>query len=269
MLTLRNLSLALPDRAAATMFGKVPLRNILSDIDLDVAPGECVGLVGESGSGKTTLGRAILRLYQPTTGTMHFNGQDIAQLDESELRPLRQKMQMIFQDPLSSLNPRKRIEQIIAQPLLTAGRVSSDQVPAAVRALLQRVHLPTDFAQRYPHQLSGGQRQRVGIARAIALNPAFIVADEILSGLDVSTQAHILMLLRELRASLGMAMVFITHDLSVVRVLCDRVVVMRHGRIVESGPTEQLFSAPSHAYTRELLDAIPLPDVDRAWLDAA
>jgi len=269
MLTIRNLSLALPDRAAAKMFGTPPLRTILSDINLTVAPGECVGLVGESGSGKTTLGRAILRLYRPTAGSIDFAGQDLVQLDESALRPLREKMQMIFQDPLSSLNPRKRIEQIIAQPLLTAGRVQSDQVPAAVRALLQRVHLPVDFAQRYPHQLSGGQRQRVGIARAIALNPAFIVADEILSGLDVSTQAHILMLLRELRTSLGMAMVFITHDLSVVRVLCDRVVVMRHGSIVESGPTEQLFSMPSHDYTRELLDAIPLPDVDRAWLDAA
>ena len=175
-------------------------------------------------------------------------------------------MQMIFQDPMSSLNPRHRIGEIVAQPLRVAGREAGE---ATVSALLERVQLPADFAVRYPHELSGGQRQRVGIARAIALQPALIVADEIVSGLDVSTQAHILLLLRELKRELGLALLFVTHDLSVVRVLCDRVVVLREGRVVETAPVAQLFARPENAYSRALLDAIPLPDVDPHWLDRA
>ena len=294
LLSARGLSLALPDFAAKPAFGRAPLRAILHDIDLDVERGQCVGLVGESGSGKTTLGRTLIRLHDPTGGRIEFDGQDITGLPEAGLRPLRARMQMIFQDPLSSLNPRRRIGEIVTQPLLAFGRLGEEAGEATVAStatgtsegngaaqgvrrneprrraaaeLLELVSLPADFADRYPHQLSGGQRQRVGIARAMALRPDLVVADEIVSGLDVSTQARILLLLRELRARLGMAMIFVSHDLSVVRVLCDHVLVMREGRVVEAGRTEGLFMRPAHAYTRALLDAIPLPEVDPHWLD--
>ena len=264
LLTLERVSLALPDLAAKPPFGRAPLRAILHHIDLTVAAGECVALVGESGSGKSTLARTVLRLHEPQAGRIVFDGQDTTHAAEAQLASMRQRLQMIFQDPMSSLNPRRRIGQIVAQPLQVAGREAG---PATVAALLERVQLPANFSQRYPHELSGGQRQRVGIARAIALNPALIVADEIVSGLDVSTQAHILLLLRELRRELGLAMLFVTHDLSVVRVLCDRVVVLREGRVLETAPVATLFARPQNAYTRALLDAIPLPDVDPHWLD--
>jgi peptide/nickel transport system ATP-binding protein len=264
------MSLALPDLAQRPMFGKAPLRTILHDIDLAVEAGECVGLVGESGSGKTTLARTMLRLHEPQHGEIAFDGREITHLDEIALRHLRQRLQMIFQDPLSALNPRRRVGDIVVQPLLAFGRLGASP-SAAARArrageLLEQVSLPIEFAARFPHELSGGQRQRVGIARAIALQPDLIVADEIVSGLDVSTQARILLLLRELRRRLGMSMVFVTHDLSVVRVLCDRVAVMREGRIVEQGRTQDVFERPTHPYTQALLDAIPLPVIDAAWL---
>jgi peptide/nickel transport system ATP-binding protein len=270
LLDIRGLHLALPDAARRPLFGRAPLRPILHGIDLQVAAGECVALVGESGSGKTTLARTALRLYEPQQGDIVFAGRETTHMSELELRPLRARMQMIFQDPLSSLNPRRRIGDILVQPLLSYGRLG----PAPTRAqladkaheLLTLVSLPPDFATRYPHQLSGGQRQRVGIGRALALQPDLVVADEIVSGLDVSTQARILLLLRALRSRLGMGMIFVTHDLSVVRVLCDRVVVMREGRIVEQGATEAVFADPRHPYTQALLDAIPLPDIDDAWL---
>ena len=268
LISIRNLSLALPDRAAKPLFGPTPRREILHDINLDIQGGERLGIVGESGSGKTSLGRALLRLYEPTNGTIHFAGQDITHLRERELRPLRARMQMAFQDPQSSLNPRHRIEDILAQPLLAFGRVKNrEEGRMQSLALLNRVGLPSNFANRYPHELSGGQRQRVGIARAIALKPQFIVADEIVSGLDVSTKAQILTLLRELKPENDQALMFIGHDLSVVRVLCDRVAVMRQGEIVEIGPCEQVFGDPQHAYTKELLQAIPLPDVDANWVN--
>ena len=270
LLDIRGLHLALPDRSRRPMFGKAPLRPILQDIDLQVAPGECVALVGESGSGKTTLARTAMRLYAPQEGDIVFAGREITRMDELALRPLRARMQMIFQDPLSALNPRRRVGEIVVQPLLTYGRLGPspdrDEVAARARALLAQVSLQPEFAMRYPHELSGGQRQRVGIARAIALQPDLIVADEIVSGLDVSTQARILLLLRQLRRELGMGMIFVTHDLSVVRVLCDRVVVMRGGRVVEQGATEAVFGNPQHDYTRALLEAIPLPDMDDGWL---
>jgi peptide/nickel transport system ATP-binding protein len=270
LLDVRGLSLSLPDRSSRRAFGKPPLRQILRDIDLQVAPGECVALVGESGSGKTTLARTVLRLYEPQQGDIVFAGRETTHMSELELRPLRARMQMIFQDPLSALNPRRRVGEIVVQPLLCLGRLGAAPTAAALkekaRALLQQVSLPPEFATRFPHELSGGQRQRVGIARAIALEPDLIVADEIVSGLDVSTQARILLLMRELRTRLGMGMIFVTHDLSVVRVLCDRVVVMREGRIVEEGPTADVFANPQHPYTQALLEAIPLPEIDASWL---
>ena len=267
LISIRGLSLALPDGTAKPLFARAPMREILRNINLDIEGGQCLGVVGESGSGKTTLGRTLLRLYEPTSGTIHFEGRDITHLSKRELRPLRAQMQMAFQDPQSSLNPRHRIEDILAQPLLAFGRVKNRVAGRdEAAALLQRVGLPGNFAHRYPHELSGGQRQRVGIARAIALKPKFIVADEIVSGLDVSTKAQILALLRELKPENDQALMFIGHDLSVIRVLCDRVVVMRNGEIVEQGMCEQVFSSPQHSYTKELLEAIPLPDVDADWV---
>lgn len=270
LLDIHGLGLALPERAQRPLLGATPMRSILQDISISVARGECLGLVGESGSGKTTLARTVLRLYQPQQGSIVFGGQDITRLDEARLRPLRARMQMIFQDPLSALNPRRRVGEIVVQPLLSYGRApgGADQLRRRAAELLAQVSLPAEFARRFPHELSGGQRQRVGIARAIALEPDLIVADEIVSGLDVSTQARILLLLRELRARLGMGMIFVTHDLSVVRVLCDRVAVMREGRIVEQGATDAVFARPQHAYTRALLEAIPLPEIDDGWLSA-
>ena len=271
LLRVRGLSVALPDFSAPRGWiglSRTPLRTILHDVDLDVSRGECLGLVGESGSGKTTLGRTLLRLVEPTAGRIELDGRDIAHDTETTLRPVRARMQMIFQDPLSSLNPRRTVGDAVVQPLRAYGRLGTRaEARQAAATLLEQVALPAAFAARYPHELSGGQRQRVGIARAIALGPDLVVADEIVSGLDVSTQATILLLLRELRARLGLAIVFITHDLSVVRVLCDRIAVMRDGRIVEQGATAAVFAAPQDAYTRELLDAVPLPDVEPAWLD--
>ncbi|HEX7439302.1 MAG TPA: ATP-binding cassette domain-containing protein [Caldimonas sp.] len=270
LLQVQRLSLALPELALRPLFGRTALRPILHDIDLTVDAGTCVALVGESGSGKTTLARTVLRLHEPQRGDIVFAGREVTHMSEPELRPLRARMQMIFQDPLSALNPRRRIGEIVIQPLLSYGRLGPAPSAAVRRAraheLLEQVSLPPGMAARYPHELSGGQRQRVGIARAIALQPDLIVADEIVSGLDVSTQARILVLLRALRERFGMSMIFVTHDLSVVRVLCDRVAVMQEGRIVEEGTTQDVFERPQHAYTRTLLEAVPLPEIDDTWL---
>ena len=264
LLEARGLGLSLPDRSGSGLFRR-RLRPILRDIDLVIEPGESVGIVGESGSGKTSLGRTLLRLHEPTAGTLRFGGLDITHLREDRLRPLRADVQIVFQDPLSSLNPRHRVEDILAQPLLAYGRVASRaEGRAQARALLERVHLPAAFGERYPHELSGGQRQRVGIARAIALQPKLVVADEIVAGLDVSTQAQILALLRELKRD--DALVFISHDLSVVRALCDRVIVLRDGAIVEQGSCAEIFDRPRQPYTRALLDAIPLPEPEPGWV---
>lgn len=268
MLEVRNLRIALPDRSRKPVFGAAPLLEILKGIDLSVAPGETIGLVGESGSGKSTLARALLRLYRPSAGRIVFEGQDITDLPESALRPLRARMQIVFQDSQSALNPRLTIGTALAEPFLSYGRAKDSREALRLAAgLLEHVGLAPAMSARYPHQLSGGQRQRVGIARAIALNPALVVADEIVSGLDVSVQAQILELLRALRSETGMALVLISHDLSVVRALCDKVVVMQHGVIVESGLSAEVFAAPQHPYTRKLLRAIPLPEVDPAWID--
>ena len=268
MLEVRNLRIARPDRSRKPVFGPAPLLEILKGIDLSVAPGETIGLVGESGSGKSTLARALLRLYRPSAGRIVFEGQDITDLPESALRPLRARMQIVFQDSQSALNPRLTVGTALAEPFLSYGRAKDSREALRLAAgLLEHVGLAPGMAARYPHQLSGGQRQRVGIARAIALNPALVVADEIVSGLDVSVQAQILQLLQALRSETGMALVLISHDLSVVRALCEKVVVMQHGVIVESGLSAEVFAAPQHPYTRKLLRAIPLPEVDPAWID--
>jgi peptide/nickel transport system ATP-binding protein len=266
LLRTANLRFGYPQRGG--LFRKSSARDVIKGVDLAVPRGSVLGLVGESGSGKTTLGRLLVRLLKPTSGSIQFGGAEISDLDDAALRPLRARIQMIFQDPQSSLNPRLRLGTTLTRPLRAYGRLRGkrDQRERAVQ-LLNLVGLRAEFADRYPNELSGGQRQRAGIARALALEPDFIVADEIVSGLDVSTQAHILLLLKELRARLGLTMVFISHDLSLVRVLCDDVAILCQGEVVEYGPVARVFAAPEHPYTRQLLAAIPLPDVEPGWLD--
>ncbi|MDH6267386.1 ABC-type microcin C transport system duplicated ATPase subunit YejF [Rhizobium sp. SG_E_25_P2] len=244
-----------------------PGHRVLHGVDIAVGRGETIGIVGESGSGKTTLGRALLRLVDVSAGEIRFDGADITHLPDQQMRPLRRRMQMIFQDPMASLNPRHSIRRILVEPLLLHGLASDGkQAEKLVLEILDRVTLPRIVLERSPHELSGGQRQRIGIARAALLRPDFVLADEIVSGLDVSTQAQVLNLLKDLSRDLGLAMAFISHDLSVIRAICDRVYVMRFGKVVEEGPCEQVFSAPRTAYTRALLDAIPLPEIDPDWL---
>ncbi len=240
---------------------------VLHGVDIRVGQGETVGIVGESGSGKTTLGRALLGLIKPAAGSVVFDGSDITALDERARRPLRRRMQMIFQDPMSSLNPRHTIGRILIEPILLHGLAKSHAAALAlVHGILDRVGLSRRTVDFYSYELSGGQRQRVGIARAVVLRPDFVLADEIVSGLDVSTQAQVLRLLKELTGEMHLALAFISHDLSVVRSICQRVVVMREGRVVEEGPCETIFAAPAAAYTRMLIDDIPQPAVDPGWL---
>jgi peptide/nickel transport system ATP-binding protein len=265
-----SLRLSYPDMTRKPMFGPAPRIDILKGVAFDIPAGSTIGIVGESGSGKTTLGRALVRLSEPSAGAIWFDGRDIAHLGEEALRPLRRDLQVIFQDPYSSLNPRKSVGAIIAAPLLFHRVASSaGEARERVAAALGAVGLPAGFSARYPHELSGGQRQRVGIARAIAMSPRFVLADEIVSGLDVSSQAQILDLLARLKDELKLTLAFISHDLSVVRRLCDRVIVMRGGEIVENRAAAALFEAPEHPYTRQLLAAIPLPQIDPGWLEGA
>ncbi|GIO85273.1 ABC transporter ATP-binding protein [Paenibacillus faecis] len=233
----------------------------VNDISFSIAEGETLGLVGESGCGKSTAGRTILRLYEPTAGSVRFNGVDINQLSPRKMKAMRRDMQMIFQDPYASLNPRFTVTDIIGEALDIHGMAGSRaERKKRVEELLDMVGLNPDHATRYPHEFSGGQRQRIGIARALAVNPKFIICDEPISALDVSIQAQVVNLLKELQDRLGLTYLFIAHDLSMVKHISDRVAVMYLGRIVELAESEELYANPLHPYTKTLLSAIPIPD---------
>jgi len=240
---------------------RVQTVRAVEDVSFSLAAGEVLGLVGESGSGKSTLGRTVMRLTEPTGGEILFEGRDIARLGRRGLRPLRPRLQMIFQDPFASLNPRMTVGQIVAAPLVVQRRAASREAcRETVAAALMTVGLSPDHADRYPHEFSGGQRQRIGIARAFVMEPRLLVADEPVSALDVSVQAQIVNLLMDIRRRLGLAILFISHDLAVVGHVCDRVAVMYLGRIVEIADTETLFRAPRHPYTEALFAAVPVAD---------
>jgi peptide/nickel transport system ATP-binding protein len=232
-------------------------------VSLAVYPGETLGLVGESGCGKSTLGRCLMRLFEITDGKILLNGADISHLSLRQLRPFRRQMQMVFQDPYASLNPRRRVGDLIAEPMRVHGRGSRSEIEARLRELMDLVGLQHDHLNRFPHEFSGGQRQRIGVARSLALEPQLIIADEPVSALDVSVQAQIVNLFADLQERLGLTYIFIAHDLSVVRQVSNRVAVMYLGAIVESGPTEEVFRTPAHPYTEALISAVPVPEVDR------
>jgi peptide/nickel transport system ATP-binding protein len=260
LVEITDLKMYFPIKSGVVMDRHVGDIKAVDGVSLDIKRGETLGLVGESGCGKSTVGRAILRLYEPTDGTILFAGQDITRLAEGELRPLRRRMQMIFQDPYSSLNPRHSVSRIIGEPMRTHGIAGRREANARVRELLQIVGLPADAGSRYPHEFSGGQRQRIGLARSLALNPDLIVADEPVSALDVSIQAQIINLLENLQSEFDLTYLFIAHDLAVVRHISDRIAVMYLGTIVEISPAEELYDNPLHPYTISLLTAVPIPD---------
>jgi oligopeptide transport system ATP-binding protein len=263
LLELRDVKTHFPVRRGLLFSRTIGTVKAVDGVSLCLRRGEILGLVGESGCGKSTLARTILQLVPVTDGAVILNGRNLRELSRRDLRAVRTNAQMIFQDPYASLNPRMTVFDAIAEPLLVHGRATRAELPARVSELMRRVGLAPRFMRKYPHEFSGGQRQRIAIARALALEPKLIIADEPVSALDVSVQAQILNLLADLRRQSGLTMIFISHDLSVVRHIADRIAVMYLGKIVEIGESEAVFSSPQHPYTRALLTAVPLPDPDR------
>jgi oligopeptide/dipeptide ABC transporter ATP-binding protein len=261
LIEVRNLTKHFPITRGIVFQRQIGAVKAVDDISFDVLTGETLGIVGETGCGKSTTARLLVRLLDPTGGEIRFGGEDIAQRKGASLKALHREMQMIFQDPYSSLNPRKTVGSIIADPFVIHGMYKgAGERKKRVQELMDRVGLNPEHYNRYPHEFSGGQRQRIGVARAIALEPKLLVADEPVSALDVSIQAQVLNLLRELQREMGLTLIFIAHDLSVVRHMCDRVAVMYLGKVVEIGPGERLYGFPRHPYTGALLSSVPVPD---------
>jgi peptide/nickel transport system ATP-binding protein len=267
LLSVRGLSKHFPLRRRGARGESPEVMRAVDDVSFDLEAGESLGLVGESGSGKTTTARCILRALSPTAGEIGFRLPDgtlvdLARLSDRELKPIRQHAQMVFQDPFSSLNPRWTVRDIVGEPLVIHRLARGRELDERVSEMLQRVGLQPEHRARYPHAFSGGQRQRIGIARALIMRPSLIVCDEATSALDVSVQAQVLDLLKELQREFQLTYLFVAHNLEVVRNFCDRVAVMRQGRVVELAPTSRIFAAPQHAYTKLLLSAVPSPDPD-------
>ncbi|MCF7787458.1 MAG: ATP-binding cassette domain-containing protein [Prosthecobacter sp.] len=258
LLSVKDLKIHFPVRGG--WFGRT--KDVIKAVDkvsFEVEEGSTVGLVGESGSGKSTVARALLKLTPVTSGSVNYRGMEVLPMPESEFRPLRREMQMVFQDPIGSLNPRMTVESILGEPLqIHFKELSREQRREVSAGLLKKVGLPEDALQRYPHEFSGGQRQRIGIARALAVKPHFLICDEPVSALDVSVQAQILNLLKDIQAELDLTLLFIAHDLAVVRHMSDHIVVMHHGKIVEQGDADQICENPRHDYTQKLLEAVPV-----------
>jgi oligopeptide transport system ATP-binding protein len=263
LLQVANLEKLFPVKRGLLIERTVDHVRAVDDVSFEIGEGETLGLVGESGSGKSTTGYCVLQLLKPTAGSVRFMGKELTQLGRDELREMRKEMQIVFQDPYSSLNPRMTVGNIVAEPMAVHDQGTRRQREARVRDLLETVGFNPDFTNRYPHEFSGGQRQRIGIARALALNPRLIVCDEPVSALDVSIQAQILNLLKDLQRDLKLAYLFVAHDLAVVRTMSDRIAVMNKGKLVETGPAEQVYSNPQDEYTRALLAAVPVPDPRR------